>query len=303
MADEKNTNEQEKTQFTVIGVEVDDAVVKITGYNDETDEGGDLSIAYKKYDSEAHEFTDDEEALDAAEKNLTEMFGISLEDVIAAGDGATDLLEGKTFEGYYNDENARIYLNPRNGFTRFEKLTNAAVKAIKALDMPVTTSKVEESHNHGINKSGSAYAIYRFELGIPCVIDGEEKLFRISQLAFPSSDPDEDDTVLSLSYATKDVKDKFAKVDKNEFKSPAVQAKMLKVAEKMLEAQRAKLVGQITNLLGRDFDELIESGEGLPISEIEVAKAGGFKTADGQVAKYIIATVDTSAIGDADVPF
>lgn len=283
MANTENNNE--KHSFDVVATAYDELDnggiirIRIDGWSDELDDGGNLTINLMKYDQVANKFVDDAATREEADKTLTEMFGVGVDDIIAD----TSVIQHASFDGYFNAENSRIYLTQARSFQNFDKLDAAGERAIRNLEMPTQSTPIGESKIHGISKRGEPFSIYRFETGIEVDVKGETKCYRIAQFKVESPDEDAEPVLVRLNYADKTADEKFHACDTGQFSDPEDARKNLTIAEKMTERSRARVVGNFNQATGLDLEQLIANGEGVTIERVEVFPSG--------FGSYLVATV------------
>ena len=175
------------TKYEVIDTVINDASgrIIIEAYSDDVDAGGSVSVFFKKFDADHQpKIFDDEETKKNADEILTKTFGedATVDAVIAD----PNILLGREFEGYPAEESDNIYLTPRAAFIEFSKIEKKsdekALTNLVANGATVETLPVTETRGYGISKNGEFWSQHRFNVGIPVEVNGETKIFKVSQL-------------------------------------------------------------------------------------------------------------------------
>ena len=215
-----------------------------------------MSIRLKGWDDAARKYVDDAEIMAQALENLEKM-GTTLETI------ELDAMMGLEFEAYVTLEpEPRASFTPITSYVRFSQVTTAIAKAIKKEPMKLYESlPITEFEGH------------RFNLGVAFETDVGVVNLRVSQILVESDGPDEPDTVVGMKYENKQIRQFRDAVANNASMSDDAKASINARIGKLADVQREKKLEEISNVLGLDFEELIESGETLNLT-LETNKIG-----------------------------
>lgn len=274
---------KEKVLFKVVDVTVDATSIKVFGFSEDIEDGGELHIYTKKYDNTSKQFVEDAATTAAANEATQAVFGVDAEDINK--DNALDFLDTE-FEGYLSDNGSSIFLTPPAKFVSYDKINGAAAKVLKGLGGPIDSTPVTETRRHAVSKAGQPYAICRFELGVVADVRGEQKTYRVSQLAFNNpDDPDEGDIIVSLNYLDKTAKDKYADLDMGRITDPSRAKAIELVADKMVDSRRRRIIEDFSKASGGDsLEQIVGEGGTITFDYLEVAKSGVGEYLIGHVA-------------------
>lgn len=104
-------------------------------------------------------------------------------------------------------------------------------------------------------------------------VNGEEKLFKVSQLVIPSDDLEEEDTEISLKYINKSVKRQKEMLQADEVAGTRIEQVKANIEEET-KTLREEKVQELETALGINVDNLIEGKENVVIESAELKKTG-----------------------------
>lgn len=104
-------------------------------------------------------------------------------------------------------------------------------------------------------------------------VNGEEKLFKVSQLVIPSDDLEEEDTEISLKYINKSVKKQKEMLQADEVADTRIEQVKANIEEET-KTLREEKVQELETALGINVDKLIEDKENVVIESVELKKTG-----------------------------
>lgn len=301
------------TKYEVIDTVINDASgrIIIEAYSDDVDAGGSVSVFFKKFDADHQpKIFDDEETKKNADEILTKTFGedATVNAVIAD----PNILLGCEFEGYPAEESDNIYLTPRAAFIEFSKIEKKsdekALTNLVANGATVETLPVTETRGYGISKNGEFWSQHRFNVGIPVEVNGETKVFKVSQLEVI----DENDkgkkfstdykdgkrggftkkTANGMVIAICDADEKLRRIAEGDFDDDPERANRIRnLADSSLDKSRARVVEGVREYAGYDLDDIVKrAADGdktatLTISDITIGSVAG------NDSRFIVATL------------
>lgn len=273
----------EKQQYEVLDAAVDTHVGKIDLdlWSDDLDNGANMTIAYKKYDESAGanepHFVDDDKTFEAANALMQEAFGMSIDEVI----DNPALLRDAEVEAFPSEDGTRAFLTELRGFFKPDKIDTAMAKTIAKMPTPIFTTPVTETMIHGVAKeSKKPYAMFQLEAGIEVEVKNETKVARISQFKIPSDDVDTKDAIVKTKYISgvgfdgsdrDGIATKWARIDEGEYDDDPERARKIERGLRaQIDAARDARSAQFVEGIGMSIDELIESGQGIPLQKVEI---------------------------------
>ena len=248
--------------------------IQLVGTTTDTDEPVSLNINSKKYDATNRKWVEDEEKYAKAEEFLKSLGATSVE---TAEEDLSALIEANgdiiIDEVYVKGNESR--LEPIRNFsgTEWTKLDAKIVKELKKhKNEVVETLPFEEFEG------------YRFNIGAE--VAGHN--VRVSQFVFADEDGEVDDEqdAISLKYTNKQIDTLREKIKENKVEGVAAE-RLQKNIDRMVERARKEKVEELSELFGRDFEEMIENKdtiEGRIITQ---------KFADSFYAQLVLSTTDT----------
>lgn len=275
--------EDQKHQASIFFVAANDHDgIQLVGTTTDTDEPVSLNINSKKYDASSRKWVDDEEKYAKAEEILQKLGATSVE---TAEDDLSALIEANgdlvIDEIYVKDEVASF--DPIRNFsgTEWTKLDAKIVKELKKYKNEVVeTLPFEEFEG------------YRFNIGAE--VGGHN--VRVSQFVFADEDGEVDDEqdAISLKYTNKQIDTLREKI--KEGKVEGVTAERLqKNIDRMVARARQEKVEELSELFGRDFEEMIENKDTIE-GRIITHKFGD----KNFYAQLVLSTTDTVDADDED---
>ena len=279
----------ETTHLTVLDatVDTDTGIITIAAFSDEDDTCGELKVWTKTYDKSAKRFSESAEAIEAADKMLTNLFGVTCADVITDPDSLAD----KEFDAYVDTETGNISDHPAKTYYSYDKVKSQSKvdDALAAIGAECESLPVIEARSYGIGrKSGQPYSQHRFEIPFKLDVngDGNPLTLRISRIIIPDGDTERK---VSLDYkdsasggATNERGYNVCNADKKLFdvlngvydKQPEKAQRFKEYANKVLDIKRNQVVEQILEATGVDLDKLVDEGGTVHLTHIKSNNSG-----------------------------
>ena len=256
--------------------------IQLTGSTTDTDEPVVLNINIKKFDPTNRKWVDDAERYAKAEEILKKLGATSVE---TAEEDLNALLEANgdlIIEDVYVKGNESSFEPIRNfSGTDWAKLDAKIVKELKKFKNEIVeTLPFEEFEG------------YRFNIGAE--VGGHN--VRVSQFVFADEDGEVDDEqpAISLKYTNKQIDALRDKIKEGQVEGKTAE-RLQKNVENMIKRARQEKVEELSELFGRDFEEMIENKDTIE-GRIITHKFGD----SNFYAQLVLSTTDTVDVDDED---
>lgn len=250
---ETQLNPQEERDFDVLFAtrDANNANIDILATEQETNTPVTFKLYLTTWDQDTKQHVPDKDARANAEALTKDLFGLTI-DQLLDNQGI-----GKTFTAYTDGEQGRF--NKFTTYTRFDTITHRDAKALRKMTGPFTPIPVGDNTRY-----------HRFDIGFETEIEGENKKFRLAQIAIESDDADEPDTNLSVKYKSKNLDNMLNQIGPDSDLPDAVKEKVRENVERLITVEREKAVERLHNQLGVNIDEMIQNNQGFMVKDIEV---------------------------------
>lgn len=245
----------EQTVFTTTFVYPEENAVVIKARSNKDNRLTTFNIYTKAYDQDAKKYVESAEQEEKANQIVLDSFD-EVDNVEALLErGAKEDLH---FTGYTDGIDGYWYPRP----PRPDTISVSDSKALKNITGPFRPGPLVD-----------VPVFNAFQCTFYAIVNGEEKLFKVSQLVIPSDDLEEEDTEIGLKYINKSVKKQKEMLQAEEVADTRIEHVRANIEEETKTLRKEK-VQELEIALGINVDQLIENKENIVIESVELKKTG-----------------------------